>query len=251
MSKRKRLANEDWEMTSSSSTDTDSDVEEIKTEKQQQKPCGLLFLPFEILSNIFILSSNPHLPIVCRQLYNRLYFAPNFIKLQFIMYRAHNDLPKAFEHALRFPFFDMDLMHRFDNLNGKPIPYQDKKIPARLFLSESNTLNDELVLALLERGASPNRPKGYPLIKSAQLGRLDQVKLLIKYGADPTIRNNMALRVCAARNNRAMVDYFLDELKVKPDSETLKVCVHRNLWDMIQVLVDHGAVPDMSTINDT
>ncbi|KAI9469124.1 MAG: hypothetical protein EXX96DRAFT_624027 [Benjaminiella poitrasii] len=246
---------QDWGLSSSSSESDNDDDEVISATQKQQKPCGLFFLPFEIISSIFILSSNTHLPIVCRHLYNQLYYAPNFIKLRFLLYRSNNDIMKAFELAIRFSFFDMDLMDRFDKLNGKPISYQDKKIPARLFLSKDDKnksdSNDKIVIALLERGASPNRPKGYPLIKSAQLGRLDQVKLLVKYGADPTIRNNMALRVCAARNNRVMVEYFLDELKVKPDSETLKVCVHRNLWDMIQILVDHGAVPDMSTINDT
>ncbi|KAI8079079.1 uncharacterized protein B0P05DRAFT_571742 [Gilbertella persicaria] len=170
------------------------------------------------------------------------------------MHRAHQNPQQAFEDAVKFPFFDIDLLHRFDKLFGPDINYQDKKIPARLFLEEpSDTLEerDALVIALLERGASPNRPRGFPLIKSAQLGRLDQVKRLVAYGADPTARNNMALRVCAARNNRAMVDYFLDELHVKPDSETLKTCVQKNLWEMFRVLVDHGAVPDMSTIDFT
>ncbi|OBZ89326.1 hypothetical protein A0J61_02613 [Choanephora cucurbitarum] len=249
MSKRQRLMDQDWGI-SSSSEDTSSDEEE---EKPALPPSGLFQLPFEILSNIFVLSCNPQLPVACRFFYNHLYYAPNTTKLAFLLYRAHQNPQQALEDGIKFAFFDMDLLTRFDRLIQN-VSLKDKKIPARLFLEEpKSTLEerDNIILALLERGASPNRPKGFPLIKSAQLGRLDQVKRLISFGADPAIRNNMALRVCAARNNREMVNYFLDELKVKPDSETLKACVQKNLWEMIQVLVDHGAVPDMSTIDFT
>ncbi|KAI8377321.1 hypothetical protein BD560DRAFT_390770 [Blakeslea trispora] len=253
MSKRQRLMDQDWGI-SSSSEDSSSEEEEEKEEtKPALPPSGLFQLPYEILSSIFILSGNPQLPIACRFFYNHLYYAPNTTKLAFLLYRANKDPQKALEDGIKFAFFDMDLLTRFDRLIDT-VSLKDKKIPARLFLEEpKDTLQerDNIILGLLERGASPNRPKGFPLIKSAQLGRLDQVKRLINFGADPTIRNNMALRVCAARNNRVMVNYFLDELKVKPDSETLKACVQKNLWEMIQVLVDHGAVPDMSTIDFT
>ncbi|KAF1805264.1 hypothetical protein V8B55DRAFT_1493019 [Mucor lusitanicus] len=250
MSKRQRLMDQDWGISSSSSSSDDSSDEEVQAEP---KPCGLFKLPFEILSRIFILSGNTELPLVCKYLYQQLYYCHDSIKIFFLVHRAHNNIERAFEDAIKFPFFNMDIMQRFEKMQPS-LQYKDKKIPARLFLQDpQDTLEqrDSLILALLEKGASANRPKGYPLIKSAQLGRLDQVKLLVKFGADPTMRNNMALRVCAARNNREMVDYFLDELHVKPDSETLKACVQKNLWDMFHVLVGHGAVPDMSTIDFT
>lgn len=260
MSKRQRLMDQDWGVSSSScsSTDTDSSSdEEEQQEKTPNKLCGLFRLPFEILSKIFILSSNPELTIVNQYLFHQLHYSHNSLKIQFLMHKYRNDVTKAFEEAVKYPFFNLDLLKRLDKLQPQQeaqLSYKDKKIPARLFLQEPTATleeRDAIVLELLNRGACPNRPKGYPLIKSAQLGRLDRVKLLVDYGAEPTIRNNMALRVCAARNNKEMVDYFLDDLKVKPDSETLKACVQKNLWEMIQVLVDHGAVPDMSTINFT
>lgn len=238
---------QNWGIDSSSSSSSDSSEDE-----QEQKPCGLFKLPFEILSHIFILCSNVNLPITNQFLYRQLYYCSDSIKIQFLDYKYRGN--NVFEEAVKYPFFSLELLKRLDKLHNEKLLYKDKKIPARLFLQEPNeTLSqrDAIVLELLERGACSNRPKGFPLIKSAQLGRLDRVKLLIQYGADPTIRNNMALRVCAARNNTDMVRYFLDDLKVKPDSETLKACVQKNLWDMIQVLVDHGAVPDMSTINFT
>lgn len=238
---------EDWGLGSSSSSSSDSE-----DEQELKKPCGLFYLPFEILSQIFILSQNTQLPIVCKHLFNQLYHCHETIKIRFLMYRCNSNIEQTFEEAVKFPFFTIEMVKRLDAMFGKTVMFTDKKLPARLFLEEpKETLpqRDNVVVALLERGASPNRPKGYPLIKSAQLGRFEQVKLLVDYGADPTVRNNMALRVCAARNNKQMVNYFLDELKVKPDSETLKTCIQKNLWEMVQVLVDHGAVPDMSTID--
>ncbi|CAO3665069.1 hypothetical protein G6F70_005211 [Rhizopus microsporus] len=227
------------------------DDKEKTVAKKRKRPCGLTMLPYEIISTIFIQSSNPSLPIVCKALYQQLYYCPDTLKIAFLMHRTKNDPEKALEEASRFRFFSYALMERLDKMTQRTVMFCNKKIPSRLFLAEpTETLQerDQLILALLERGASPNRPKGYPIIKSALLGRLDQVKLLVSFGADPTAQNNMALRACAGRNNREMVDYFLDELKVKPDSETLKVCVQKNLWDMFQLLVDHGAIPDMSTI---
>ncbi|KAI8883693.1 hypothetical protein K501DRAFT_126755, partial [Backusella circina FSU 941] len=211
----------------------------------------LLSLPFEIISTIFIRSMNPTLPIVCKSLFNQLYYCPEYIKLKFLMMR-HESLTNAFEHGVRFRFFNRDLLTSFDRANGAPIPFKNKKIPARLFHptpTETLEERDALISLLLERGANPDKPKGYPIIKSAQLGRLEMVKQLIAYGADPTLENNMALRVCATRDNKEMVSYFLDELQITPDSETLKVCVKKNLWDMIHILVDHGAVPDASTLS--
>ncbi|CAO3635884.1 unnamed protein product [Mucor hiemalis] len=251
MSKRQRLLNGDWDVSSSSSSSEDSSDEE---ENVIRKPCGLFKLPFEILSHTFILSSNPALPIVNQFLYKQLYYCHETIKIQFLRYKCNGDIQKTLSEAVKYPFFNLTLLNRLDTYTKDTLSFKDDKIPARLFLQDPiNTLEerDDIVLELLKRGGCANRPKGYPLIKSAQLGRLDRVKLLVSYGADPTLRNNMALRVCAARNNKEMVLYFLDELKVKPDSETLKACVQKNLWEMIQILVDHGAVPDMSTINFT
>ncbi|KAG1057390.1 hypothetical protein G6F46_000724 [Rhizopus delemar] len=228
-----------------------SGSKEQPTIKKQKRPCGLTLLPYELLSTIFILSSNPALPVVCRALYQRLYCCHDTLKIAFLLHRTQYNVEKLLEEASRFRFFNGALVRQLDQVAQQPLNFHDKKIPSRLFLEEpAATLKEreELILMLLERGGSPNRPKGYPIFKSALLGRLDRVKLLVSFGADPTAQNNMALRACVARNNREMVDYFLDELKVRPDSETLKVCVQKNLWDMFQLLVDHGAVPDLSTI---
>ncbi|KAI8374726.1 uncharacterized protein BYT42DRAFT_547720 [Radiomyces spectabilis] len=218
---------------------------------------GLTRLPFEVLAKIFILSSNPQLPVTCRFTFHMLYHAPDDLKVAWLLYRHGHILTAACEAALKFPFFSMSLLERFDRLYARQqqqpdakILFTKKMVPPQLF-SKMDAASDALAFTLLERGASPNKPHGYPLIKSAQLGRLDIVKQLITFGADPTVRQNMALRVCAARDNREMVLYFLDHLQIKPDSESLRACVQKGLWDMVKLLVDHGAVPDMNTVNFT
>ncbi|CAO3630850.1 unnamed protein product [Cunninghamella blakesleeana] len=305
---------DDWGLNSASSgTDTDTSSEEdndcsvssssaaILQQRQKMKmkkrlkpnpptistttTTTLLDLPHELLCEIFILSSNPNIPIVCKALYYHFYYSSDYLKTKWLLVRHKDNLLQAFEGGLKFPFFSIQMIQDFDHLysyqqqqqlkiellnhsneimneptttvnntnhNSITIPYEQKKIPPYLFNhhhhhSMKNPL--EFIELLLKRGASPNKPKGYPLIKSAQLGRKDYIQLLIQYGADPTIRNNMALRSSVARNNKELTLYFLEELNVKPDSETLKVAVQKEFWDIVQLLMDHGAVPDMDTVN--
>ncbi|KAI9303399.1 hypothetical protein BJ944DRAFT_268483 [Cunninghamella echinulata] len=326
--KRKIHSKDDWGLDSESSgTDTSSDEDTYSQSssaailKQRQKnklikkkqrrstsisTTTLLSLPHELLCEIFILSSNPNFPLVCRALSYHFYYCNDYMKTQWLLFRHHGDIQNAFEAGVKFPFFSINMVYRFDTLyqqfkqqqqqqqqkqieikndenraknepnqcniaststssstkvidnssndndNRMTLSYEKKKIPPYLFHHPNQQQSHfELIQLLLQRGASPNKPKGYPIIKSAQLGRKDLIELLILHGADPSIRNNMALRACVARNNKELTLYFLDELDVKPDSETLKVAVQKELWDMVQLLMDHGAVPDMATVNFT
>ncbi|KAI9314511.1 hypothetical protein BX666DRAFT_1967442 [Dichotomocladium elegans] len=203
-------------------------------------------LPFELLSVIFILSSNPNLPLVSRHLFYTLNRCPDDIKIAWLLYRNQNDIVAALLDGAKFPFFTMSLLDKLDVLHGSEIRIDQKQLPTPLIVLPERY---DLALRFLERGASPKKPQGYPLIKSAQLGRLDMVRTLVAFGADPSVKDNMALRVAAARNNRTMVRFLVEELGVKPDSETLRACVKKDLWDMVKFLVDLGAVPDMSTIS--
>lgn len=215
-----------------------------------QQPSLLEQLPYELLTSIFIQSSNAQLPLVSRTFYYALYQCPEDVKLQWLLHRDNYVMALALEHGLRFRFFNQRLLDRFDAMHGSPIRLDNKMLPPHLF-AECDPRRHDLVVKLLERGASPHKPQGYPLIKSAQIGHLDMIKSLVAFGADPTAKDNMALRVCAARDNKALVKYFLSDLGVKPDSETLKACVRKDLWDMVNILIAHGAVPDLSTINCT
>ncbi|KAI8089678.1 uncharacterized protein BX664DRAFT_333631 [Halteromyces radiatus] len=254
--KRKAQDIDDWGLNDSSSDSSDSSSDEDDDQYNNNKrlkpsTSPLTMLPHELLCDIFILSSNPDLPLTCRTLYYHLYNCCESVKMRWLLYRHDNDIQAAFEAGVLFPFFTTDMLARFDLLYQTKIPYTKKKMPPHLFSRKRTIETDAMINQLLIRGGSPDKPKGYPLIKCAQLGHMDQVQLLIHHGANPTLRNNMALRVCAARNNMTMVLYFLDKLNVTPDSETLRACVQKKLWKMVQVLVDHGAVPDMNTVNFT
>ncbi|KAI9259910.1 hypothetical protein BY458DRAFT_517012 [Sporodiniella umbellata] len=222
-----------------------------KSSKKTKKPCGLTLLPYELLSTVFVLSSNSELPTTCRALYQQLYYCHNNLKISFLLHRCKYKSKNLLEEASRFQFFNRALVENIDQFAQRKLTFSKKKIPSRLFMEETNKEHEELIALLLERGGDPNRPEGFPIFKSVSSGRVHLVKLLISYGATPQIKNNRALKACVARNNFEMVNYLLDELKVEPDSDTLGVCVKKNLWDMFQVLVDHGAVPDMNTISIT
>ncbi|KAL0074523.1 hypothetical protein F4703DRAFT_1892194 [Phycomyces blakesleeanus] len=248
--------NSDSDSDSDSNSDSDSDSSQ-SAKRARHTPSPLIHLPCEVLTKIFILSSNPQLPLVCRSISYMLYHCSNGIKLEWLMHRHKYSIQKALQASLNFPFVNPDLIFRFyhlyqqqnNDINNVTL-LTDVMIPTRLF-SDAKPEDEclELTRLLLERGASPTKPKGYPVIKASQVGRLSMVKLLVAFGADPTVRQNMALRVSAARDNREIVSYFLDDLKVAPDSETLKACVQKGLWDMVTILMNHGAVPDMTTVN--
>ncbi|KAI7852150.1 hypothetical protein BDC45DRAFT_537721 [Circinella umbellata] len=220
------------------------------------KPFRINLLPFELVSEIFILSSNAQLTLVCPQLQH----CSDHTKVDWLLHKTHGNIIKAVQEGLKYRFFSISLLEKFDQKQQQQqqchgnsdistkIRLDNQMIPARLW---GTVATHTLAHQLLERGASPHKPKGYPLIKSAQLGYLDMVKTLVSFGADATFNNNFALRASARRNNKEMVLYFLDNLGLKPDSETLKLCVQEDLWDMVTILVDHGAVPDMSTVQMT
>lgn len=228
-----------------------SPAADAKLKRVRPSPSKLTQLPYDVIAIIFVLSSNPDLPLVCSSLFHQLYHCAFSTRIAWLLHRHNQDPVQALEGALHFRFFRRlgpKLLNHFDRLQGITIRLDNKMMPPFLLAQPDS---DPLILELLQRGASPHKPQGYPLIKAAQLGLIERVKTLITYGADPVARNNMALRVAAARSHREMLMYLLDDLGVKPDSETLKVCVTKGLWDMVKILVDYGAVPDMSTLNFT
>ncbi|ORX52859.1 hypothetical protein DM01DRAFT_1336645 [Hesseltinella vesiculosa] len=230
----------------------------LKKHKPDARSCTtLLSLPHELLCQIFIYASNPALPIVCRQLMYHLYACHDSTKLLWLLHRFDDDPEQALLRGAQFRFFTHALLQRLDRWyqkqgHGAPVPFNNKVLPAHLFApvdAARQADNHRLLKSLLERGASASRPNNYPLIKSAQQGDQANVQLLVAHGANPSARNNLALRLCATRNNKSLVLYLLDTLKVQPDADTLKACAQRELWDMVQILMDHGAVPDMNTVN--
>ncbi|GAB5588316.1 NADH kinase pos5 [Umbelopsis nana] len=208
-------------------------------------------LPHEILTCIFIWSSNNELPLVSKALYHNLHNASIGTKVDFLLARHGNKPVEAAAQGGKFRFFNLTVLKRLDQLNGSRIVLKDKRIPSNLF-TQSNISDDsyQLIEELLLRGCSSTLPEGLPIIKSCQLGHLRMVKLLVAHGADPYARNCLALRTAAVRENYTIINYLLDDLQMTPDTLTLKVCVKRGKMKVADILMAHGAVPDMETLNN-
>ncbi|GES86054.1 hypothetical protein GLOIN_2v1508861 [Rhizophagus clarus] len=180
-------------------------------------------LPFEVLQQIFIFSSNPAFASVSR-LFHYIANSQTSVKTQWLLHKFNHDCSKALYRGLKWRFFNKNILYQLDSIyyqtkckkdekgetsdkdkvisdkdkvipdKDKIIPYKDRPIPQWFFsVSDPNNVYYELVKILLDRGASPNEPDGYPIIKSAQLGRLKMAELLISFDAKADIKDNMAL----------------------------------------------------------
>ncbi|ORY97603.1 hypothetical protein BCR43DRAFT_490036 [Syncephalastrum racemosum] len=205
----------------------------------------ILQLPYELLMEVFVLSSNPSLVVASRHFYSMLQGCSERDKVRWLLYRHEGDCVQAARACLRFPFVTPRLLSLFDSLNQEPVPLDDAALPPHLF---KPPVPIDFLQLLLSRRCSPTKPKGYPLVKAAQLNNLDLAKILVAHGADPSAKDNFALRIAACNNNRDMVLYFLNDLRLTPDEETLRLCIQRDIWPMVDLLVQHGAVPDMATV---
>jgi len=180
------------------------------------------------------------------------------VKTQWLLHKFNYDYPKALYRGLKWRFFNKTILYQLDSIyyqsklkKGEPcsdeviqvIPCRDRAIPQWFFsVPDPNDTHFDMVKILLERGASPNESDGYPIIKSAQLGRLKMARLLLSFNANPGIKDNMALKLTAKKNNFEMVNLLI-ERGAKPDSETLKIVVERKHWKMAELLMLHGASP--------
>jgi len=97
-------------------------------------------LPTEIITRIFILSSNPSLVLICRELNHIL--APlsksTAIRTEFLLVRYRNNYVKAVVKGLRWAFFDLELLNALDRL------YRKAKTSRRLCKASSTTFLDTM-----------------------------------------------------------------------------------------------------------
>ncbi|KAF9422896.1 hypothetical protein BGZ94_008461 [Podila epigama] len=121
-----------------------------------------------------------------------------------------------------------------------PLP-SNFALPRRLFKSKHHL---ELIKELLSRGGSPSQPSGYPLIRAAQRGDVEMVKVLLAHGAPP---DQKALRWACVQEWNTILDVFL-ELGVRPDGTCLAWCVEKGKTAMVDRLLRLGVVPDLKTV---
>lgn len=67
------------------------------------------------------------------------------------------------------------------------------------------------IMYLLTRlHASADSHKGYPLARAVLARRLDLIRLLLQYGADPSIRDNMSVMLAIGRNDLEVVKLLIE-----------------------------------------
>jgi hypothetical protein len=212
-------------------------------------------LPLEILQEIFVLSENPDFAHTSRT-FRTAASSRSSVKAQWLVNKYSGNYQFALRRGLRYRFFNKEILAQLDAMfyqsqlrqkkqdPQRVIPYERKSIQPRLFkTSDPDSACYELVKALLQRNASPDEPNGYPIVKSAQLGRLDMVKLLLEYRANAKTQGTLALMSCARRGHIEIAKLLLEN-EVMPDALSLRIAHQRKDWAMVKLLSDYGATPD-------
>ncbi|CAG8532092.1 11589_t:CDS:1 [Diversispora eburnea] len=228
-------------------------------------------LPLEVLQHIFILSSNPSFPLVSRN-FHKAANSQASVKTQWLLHYFQGKCKSALQGGLKWRFFNKEILNQLDNIYyqqnlkiyekmvgsyitkvipqpEKIIPYENRIIPQRFFSSpDPDGRLIELTKILLDRGASPNEPQGYPIAKSVQRGNIKMAKLLIQYKAKIDAAENLALKLCVARNNLEMAKLLLDN-GARAEDSFLATAVKKGFWEMKKLLKDYGATENAETIN--
>ncbi|KAG5456395.1 MAG: hypothetical protein BJ554DRAFT_3874 [Olpidium bornovanus] len=106
-----------------------------------------------------------------------------------------------------------------------------------------------LIIALLERGASPNNAGGYPLVKAASLGMVNTVRALLRAHADLAAFGGRTLVEAAKAGHLDVVQELLETGTGEPTSAALRAAVESNRWSVVDYLILRGAVPDINVVN--
>jgi hypothetical protein len=211
-------------------------------------------LPTEVLQQIFILSSNHRFPLVSRT----FYFAANCqtsVKTNWLLNKYDFDHILALYRGLRWRFFSKDILFQLDasyqsesKVNGdKPsqvLSFTKRPIPQRLFINP-NKKNCELVKILLERGGSPDDHNGYPITKSAQLGCLEMVEVLLHYQAAPNVKDNLALKLAVKGRNISIAKKLI-EAGAPVDESCIKTAEKNGHQEMVSLLESNRKAPQNS-----
>ncbi|CAG8453455.1 997_t:CDS:1 [Paraglomus occultum] len=200
-------------------------------------------LPAEVLQQIFILSGNHHFPLVSWTFYNAANCQTS-VKTAWLLHKYEYNHELAFYRGLRRRFFNKDILFQLDasyqlelKANGeqpKPLSFSKRPIPQSLF-QVPDQKNYELVKILLKRGGSSTDHNNYPIIKSAQLGCLDMVELLLQYKAKAAVKDNLAL-IYAVKGKNIKIVKRLIEAGAPVDDDCMKTAERNNHPEMISLL---------------
>ncbi|CAG8529646.1 9547_t:CDS:2 [Acaulospora colombiana] len=224
---------------------------------------NIQLLPLEVLQYIFILSGNPHFPLVSQNFYKAAN-SQTSVKTQWLLCKFEGDCKKALHRGIKWKFFNKEILNQLDNLYHQQnpgcdvIPCENRSLPQWFFRKENDQML-ELTKIFLDRKVSPDMMNGYPIVQSARIGNIKMAKLLIHYGAKVEM---LALYVSVDRGNLEMVTLLLKHGCVQPDSKALEIAADRraknenldkkaadNFGKIFELLKNYGAVENLRVVN--
>lgn len=94
-------------------------------------------------------------------------------------------------------------------------------------------LNDPLFEFFLKMGADPDAHHCYAIRAKSEIGDLDSIKLLCKYGADPEPGLDIAIR----NGHYSVVKFFLEDMGLKPHKWNLRDAIKKNDYSMGRLIL--------------
>ncbi|EJU05086.1 hypothetical protein DACRYDRAFT_114365, partial [Dacryopinax primogenitus] len=109
---------------------------------------------------------------------------------------------------------------------------------------------------------------GYPLSMSVRAGHLPLIRLLLERGANPALKDSLAVRIAIAKRDLGLVRLLVEREdacsrregwgkkrkrrrlsdRVQVDPGMLQLAVKLDARDIVQYLMERGCVPDMKTL---
>ncbi|BGO94955.1 hypothetical protein NBRC10512_008016 [Rhodotorula toruloides] len=171
-------------------------------------------LPVELVLDIHLFSLSSALPIVSRHFRNLFSATSPWHRARFLLLRHER---KTLAHAIKYTICTLDVVHVLEKIahsQGKKL--KCPQLPRRLFKGigrgkQEDQVDLPLITHLLETyRSSPNSQDGYPLAR-AVLGRhLPLIRLLLRHGADPSLKGGWAVTTAIANGDQDLVRMLLE-----------------------------------------
>ncbi|KAI7833571.1 hypothetical protein BX661DRAFT_178638 [Kickxella alabastrina] len=242
-------------------------------------------LPYELLTQLLIISANESLVTVCRWTYICLRKTTPRICYKFVRQKGMWEKTQVIASALPYKFLSVELLDQIikneaelvpkhngkhkrlksDNLGDLKIPNRlfhfdpDGKMPVNINLSkkqkraniqnDSNQVRFDIVKCLLSMKLSVKGARGNTgLLLSAKAGNLTLVRMLLKRGADPQVgRDNKALLMAVVYGHLPVIRRLV-KTGAPLTPLALRYAVQKKHYKIVAWLMKRGVVPDMMTI---
>jgi hypothetical protein len=228
--------------------------------------CCILRLPPEIVEVLITFLEDP-VPFISSHPYFYKVSQSSIVRTNWLLNHNHHSPDLALQKATNYKFFSptcfwyLDRLKRKSKLNllsqkcrkakspmlsfANPIPMQLLRI-AKGESAHRRRRKEELISLLLDSGAPSTLPDNYPLISAVCNGFTHIAKRLLSTTPDVNFKDGILI-VLSTKNGDVEMTKLLLEHRVKPTSKALRNCVARKDWELADLLMTFGAVPDFKT----